>query len=130
MMFSTVHHQGDPAKNDHIQHFMAIDNLLLPIFKAFPIFICSIHPTEEILDVFSLCVTSEVFFTLTNGSPSVLSIVNNLSAPRRTRLPLVKASYKSPVSVPLVRAVWESPRFLDGGKCLEIRWIAEHLFRE
>jgi len=25
MMFSTVHHQGDPAKNAHAQQFVAID---------------------------------------------------------------------------------------------------------
>jgi hypothetical protein len=31
MMFSTVRHQGDPVKNAHVQKFMAIDNLLLPI---------------------------------------------------------------------------------------------------
>jgi len=76
---STVHHQGDPAKNAHAQHFMANDNLLLLILKAFAKFICSIHPTQEMLDVFSLC-----FFTLNNGSPSVLSIVNNPSAQRWT----------------------------------------------
>ena len=52
---STVHHQGDPAKNEHAQHFKPSDNLLLPILKAFAKFICSIHPTQEMIDVFSLC---------------------------------------------------------------------------
>jgi hypothetical protein len=92
MMFSTAHLQGDPAKNAHAQHFMANDNLLLPIFKTFAKFICSVHPTQEMLDVSSLCVISVVFFILTNGSPSVLSIVN-LSAPRQKLLPPVRASY-------------------------------------
>jgi len=79
---STVHHQGDPAKNAHAQHFTASDNLLLTILKAFAKFICSIHPTQEMLGGFQ-----SVFLTLTNGSPSVLSIVNNSSAQRWTRLP-------------------------------------------
>jgi hypothetical protein len=92
-MFSTVLHQGDPAKNAHAQQFMAIDNLLLPILKEFAKFICSVHRNQEMLDVFILCVTSEVFLILISGSPSVLSIVNNLCTPRRTRLPPVGASY-------------------------------------
>jgi hypothetical protein len=57
-------------------------SFLIPILKAFAKFICPIHTTQEMLDVFSLFVISEVFFNLTSDSSSVLFIVN-LSAPRR-----------------------------------------------
>jgi len=68
-----------------------LTNLLLPILKAFAEFICSIHPIKNACFFQSVCDIRSVF-TLTNGSPSLLSIVNNLSAPRRTRLLPVGAS--------------------------------------
>jgi hypothetical protein len=94
-----------PAMNAHVQHFVANDELLLPILKAFANFICLYHATQEMLDIFSLCVIAEAFFALTNNSFSVYFIVITLSAPRQTHVTLVSVSYWPAICMSLVRAV-------------------------
>lgn len=73
-----------PARNVidvHVQDSVINDKLLLPILIAYTQCTCSLHMTQTMLDVVSLCIVVELPFTPTNTRPTVCRTISDMHTP-------------------------------------------------